>query len=96
LRGYVDRAGPDTVAGWAQSETHPEIPVCLDILVDARRVMCVLANRYRADLRTAGFGSGKHGFEVQLSAGVSGRVEVRRSADHAYLALTEAAAAVAA
>ena len=61
-------------------------------VVDGRRVLRALANRYRADLREAGVGSGKHSFEVRLPAGVSGRVEVRRSADQAPLALTEAAA----
>jgi hypothetical protein len=90
LRGYVDRAGPDVVAGWAQNEKHPEAPMRLDIIVEGRRVMCALANRYRADLRAAGPGSGKHSFEVPLPAGVSGRVEVRRSTDQALLALAEA------
>jgi hypothetical protein len=96
LRGFVDQAGPRTVSGWAQDELQPERPVCLDILVDGKRVMRALANRYRADLREAGLGSGKHSFEVQLPAGISGDVEVRRSADQAELALTEAAAAIAA
>jgi type VI protein secretion system component Hcp len=96
LRGFVDQAGPSAVSGWAQDELQPERPVCLDILVDGKRVMRALANRYRADLREAGLGSGKHSFEVQLPAGISGDVEVRRSADQAELALTEAAAAIAA
>jgi len=68
----------------------------LDILVDGRRIMRVLANRYRADLRQAGMGSGKHSFEAQLPAGIFGRIEVRRSFDQADLALTEAAMALAA
>jgi hypothetical protein len=96
LRGFVDQAGPHVVSGWAQCEAQPELPVCLDILADGRRVMRALANRYRADLREAGLGSGQHSFEVQLPAGVNGRVEVRRSSDQAPLALTEAAAAIAA
>jgi autotransporter-associated beta strand protein len=96
LRGYVDVAGPGTVAGWAQNVSRPEDPVCLDILVDGRRVVRALANRYRADLREAGLGSGQHAFEVALPPGVSGHIEIRRSSDRASLALTEAAAALAA
>jgi hypothetical protein len=84
------------VAGWAQSETNPETPVCLDILVDGKRVMLALANRYRADLQKAGLGSGKHSFEVELPVGVFGRVEVRRSADQSCLSVTTAAAQAAA
>ena len=96
LRGFVDHAGPKVVSGWAQNELQPEAPVCLDILVDGKRLMRVLANRYRADLREAGMGSGKHSFEAQLPAGIFGRIEVRRSFDQADLALTEAAMALAA
>ncbi len=96
LRGFVDLAGPAVVAGWAQSETNPETPVCLDILVDGKRVMLALANRYRADLQKAGLGSGKHSFEVELPVGVFGRVEVRRSADQSCLSVTTAAAQAAA
>jgi hypothetical protein len=91
LRGFVDRAGPEVVSGWAQSETYTEIPVSLVVLVDGRRVASVLADRFRADLRAAGLGSGKHAFEVVLPTGVRGRVEVRRTLDQAPLALTEAA-----
>ena len=90
LSGFIDIAGPQMVAGWAQDEANPERPVCLDILVDGRRVQRVLANRYRADLRRAGKGSGRHAFEVQIES-VGGVVEVRRSADQALLMPTDAA-----
>jgi uncharacterized repeat protein (TIGR03803 family) len=103
LRGYVDLAGPFVVSGWALNAGAPEAPVCLDILQGGRRIARVLANRYRADLREAGFGSGCHGFEIylpagqvpagQVPAGQAGAVEVRRAADGAALHLTEAALA---
>ncbi len=91
LHGFIDQAGPDSVTGWAQSEIQPEIPVCLDIFLDGRRVMRVLANRYRADLRAAGLGSGCHGFEARRPGGFMGNVEVRRAADGAGLDLSSAA-----
>jgi hypothetical protein len=96
LRGYVDQAGPKIVSGWAQCESDPEAPIRLDILVEGKRVMRLLANRYRADLRDAGLGSGRHSFEALLPAGVSGKVEVRRSSDLSRLELTETALALAA
>jgi hypothetical protein len=77
LRGFVDQAGPDMVSGWAQDDAQPEIPVCLDILVDGRRVQCVLANLYRDDLRQAGIGSGKHSFQYRSPPGTAGQVDVR-------------------
>ncbi|MDD2796340.1 MAG: hypothetical protein PHE40_10925, partial [Acidocella sp.] len=88
LRGYVDVAGPRRCAGWAQAEAAPEAPVCLDIFVDERRAGRVLANRYREDLRTAGLGSGNHGFELDLPEGLHGTIEVRRASDQAVLPLS--------
>ena len=64
------------------------MPVCLDVLLDGRRAMRVLANLYRADLRQAGLGSGCHAFEVTLPGGTTGTVEVRRSADDTQLPQT--------
>ncbi len=94
LRGFVDVAGPHILTGWAQCEATPEVPVCLDVLLDGTYLTSLLANRYRADLRSAGLGSGIHGFELRLPR--AGRVEVRRAADQAVLPLTEAALATAA
>jgi hypothetical protein len=93
LRGYVDVAGPYSVEGWAQCITDPETPVSMDVIIDGRRVMRVLANQYRADLREAGMGSGCCAFAVQLPDGHFGKIEVRRSSDQASLPQTVQAAA---
>ena len=92
LRGFVDRVGPAIVSGWAQCTTQPEEPVCLDILVDGKRLLRALANRYREDLHQAGLGSGNHSFEVHLPQGTTGPIEVRRTFDQAPLSLTDTAA----
>ncbi|MBB5373128.1 NF038122 family metalloprotease [Acidocella aromatica] len=93
LRGFIDIAGPDRVTGWAQCEASPEAPVALDILAGGVPVARVLANLYRADLRRAGLGSGCHGFELILPAGVEGPITIRRALDGALLPFTEAALA---
>jgi len=89
LRGFVDEAGPERAAGWAQCEASPEVPVCLDIFVDGVRVMRALANLYRADLRDAGLGSGNHAFSVELPEPTTGVVEVRRTIDQELLPQTD-------
>ena len=89
LLGFIDEAGPMRASGWAQCETSPEAPVCLDILVDGVRVLRALANRYRADLQEAGFGSGNHAFAVDLPEPTGGTVEVRRTIDQHPLPLTD-------
>ena len=76
LRGFIDIAGPGQVAGWAQWEGTPELPVCLEIWRDETRLARVLANLERADLHAAGLGSGRHGFELALPPG-SGAIRVR-------------------
>jgi hypothetical protein len=92
LRGFVDQASNGgVVSGWAQNIMQPEVPVILYVLVDGLPVARVLANQYRADLRSAGLGSGCHAFEFLLPHGVTGKIEVR-AASGALLPLTEAAA----
>jgi hypothetical protein len=83
-------AGPGVVEGWAQDEADAETPVALDVLRGGRRIGRVLANRYRADLRDAGLGSGCHAFRFALPPG-DGKVAVVRTADGATLPLTESA-----
>ena len=95
LRGYVDIAGPDSVAGWAQDFGAPERPVVLDILCKGQRLGRVLANAYREDLRAARLGSGCHGFSLPLAPPAAGPVSVRRAQDGAALPRTEAAQAAA-
>ena len=96
LRGFVDVATLERVAGWAQDADSPEEPVALEVSVGDTPVLCLLANAYRGDLRRAGFGSGCHAFAAQLPAGYIGAVVIRRVVDGASLALTEAAMALAA
>ena len=68
LRGQVDHASNNCIAGWAQNTDHPEAPVCLDIYAGGQLIGQVLANRYREDLARTGIGSGRYGFEF-MSAG---------------------------
>ena len=88
LHGYIDTAGPDFCAGWAQDIFAPETPVVLGVLVDGICIAQILANEYRPDLRAAYLGSGCHGFRFTLP--VPGNAEIRRAADGAPLALGSA------
>ena len=88
LRGFVDHVEAKRIMGWAQSADHPEAPVCLDIYAGGRLIGQVLANRYREDLKRTGLGSGCHGFDFALPAGLQAApeaIEVRRSLDGAVL-----------
>ena len=91
LRGFVDRVSPHLVEGWAQNADFPEVAVCLDILAGGTLVGQVLANRYRADLKHAGLGSGCHSFAFASPDGIvfaPDVVEVHRSLDGSALKLS--------
>jgi GT2 family glycosyltransferase len=64
--GFLDRASPESVEGWAVDLRHPERRVKLDILVDATVVGTVAADLPRPDIRQAGYGDGNCGFTLQL------------------------------
>ena len=94
LLGHIDLVSPRRIAGWAQDVDQREAPVCLEIRAGGRLIGQVLANRYRADLARAGLGSGRHGFEFPIPAGLvfaADTVEVRRALDGAALGLSIAA-----
>jgi hypothetical protein len=83
LRGHIDQAGP-VLCGWAQDVATPEVPVELELVCAGQVQRRFLANRYRADLRSMGLGSGCHAFELAMSA-LAESFMLRRVADGAML-----------
>jgi hypothetical protein len=66
LKGFVDRAFNGRLYGWCAVAGRPD-PVPLELLLDGRVAARFHADRYREDLEKAGIGSGRHGFELDLS-----------------------------
>jgi len=89
LRGQLDAATRDRIAGWAQDAAFPDMPVALQVLDNNVPIARVLANHVRGDLAEAGFGAGRHGFEIVMPGGLSPQarhvIRVRREADSAEL-----------
>ncbi len=85
LRGYVEIADRHSIAGWALQESHPDVPVRLEVVDNAVVIAEVLAKRYRPDLEAAGIGDGRHAFLLDLAQPLDPCVEheiiVRRAAD---------------
>ncbi len=84
LCGFVDVVSPTRILGWAQNPDRPEVPVCLDILVDGKMIGRTLANIYREDLAHANLGSGCHSFVFTLQTAIDPKrqsVSVQRSLD---------------
>ncbi len=88
LRGWVEGLSSDALWGWAQDMGDLQNPVCLHVVADGCVIGRVLANRFRADLRDAGLGCGRHAFQFQAPKGVDlskARIELRRASDRAAL-----------
>jgi hypothetical protein len=68
--GYLDAASRTQVSGWAWIPGHPDEPLALEVLDNGEVIARVLANRYRADLKAASIGDGRHGFELLIPRGL--------------------------
>lgn len=77
FEGYVDRIEDGRLLGWA-CEIGQAQPVAVTLFRDADPVADVLAHDHRQDLEIQGFGTGRHGFAVEL-AGLGFTPETRVS-----------------
>ena len=68
LQGWLDAAEARLVRGWARDAANSDMPVPVEVVVDGLVLGSTLANHYRADLATAGYGQGRHGFEFRFPA----------------------------
>ncbi len=89
LRGHLDVARRDMVAGWAWDAQRPHEPVALEILDNGEVVARLQASDYRLDLENAGVGDGRHGFLWRVPGGLAPHkrhvIAVRRAGDGAEL-----------
>ena len=85
LRGNLEHASPIRIKGWAQDTSQPTQPVALTLSVNDEIVCRFLANRFRADLKKAGIGQGRHSFDLatpnRLSREKVQVIRVQREAD---------------
>ena len=65
LQGFVDGFDDGVLFGWAARQGDSR-PVTLEILRDGRSLGTAVASLYRQDLKNAGIGDGRHGFEFRL------------------------------
>ncbi|MBF0860308.1 glycosyltransferase [Gluconobacter sp. LMG 31484] len=84
LPGYLDIATRRRIAGWAQAGESGD-PAALQVLDNGRLIARVIANQHRPDLKQAGFGDGRLGFDLLIPAPLSAHerhiIQVRREAD---------------
>ena len=66
MNGFVDYVSSTSVSGWAWDPRKPNDPVVVRISRNGRPIAYATADRFREDLRTAGFGNGCHSFLIDL------------------------------
>ncbi len=65
MKGNIDFFDRTLIKGWAFDEESGS-PIRLAVHIDDQAPLHFLANAYREDLEKAGFGSGRHAFEIEL------------------------------
>jgi hypothetical protein len=65
--GLIEGVRDGQLYGWCWLTQTPD-PVTLDVLVDDRFIMRVVADTFRQDLRDASIGMGRHGFFIPIEA----------------------------
>jgi hypothetical protein len=63
FEGLIEGVRGTQLYGWCRLTASPD-PVTLDILVDDRVALSIIADTFRQDLLDAGMGAGSHGFVV--------------------------------
>jgi molybdenum cofactor biosynthesis enzyme MoaA len=72
LNGFLDFIDGTTVGGWAWDPRTPNDPVVVEISRNGRIIATARADRFREDLRAAGFGNGCHSFQIELPLEATG------------------------
>jgi len=67
VAGHCDGYRNHAIQGWAWYPEHPDVPVEIELLIDEVFVATTTAENYRADLRKAGIGEGRHGWRFPFS-----------------------------
>lgn len=70
--GYLDTITTSNIVGWAYQGDHPNTALEVHIYITnnstgEQNILVTTANIYRADLESAGYGNGQHGFNCSIS-----------------------------
>jgi hypothetical protein len=66
--GFLELADAEFIAGWAWDKKQPNGPLLVDIYDGEKKLATAVADQFRADLRDAGIGDGRHGFVYRTPA----------------------------
>ncbi len=64
--GSLDGSVYGTARGWAFDPENPEANVAVELSLDGKAFVTLVANIFREDLLNAGFGDGRHAFSITM------------------------------
>lgn len=67
MRGHIDFALDDRVAGWAWDPETPDVSLSLVVVADGEAIGRCVADQFRDDLLKGKIGDGRHGFVFRYS-----------------------------
>ena len=70
--GYVERIDPTAIRGWCCDLENPDRSLLVELVSGNGSRAVTAANIHRQDVKEAGFGNGKHGFELDVGGLVLG------------------------
>ncbi len=65
--GFIDRATPTAIEGWAYDTHNPGSHVTVEAVISNGKRIVAVAHSYRKDVEDAGYGNGAYGFFLDLS-----------------------------
>jgi hypothetical protein len=87
--GNFEQATERALVGWAWDPSRPDAPITIDVFDGTNKVASAPADQFRADLRAAEKGNGKHGFLLpfppQLQDGKEHTLSIRPAGSDAAL-----------
>lgn len=67
LYGVIDVVSPNRIAGWAIDRTDDRAALLIDVTREGRPVATVRADRIRKDLERGNVGTGRYGFNCEIT-----------------------------
>ena len=90
LVGFVERVDQTVIRGWVYDKRDANTPVAVEAVASNGKRVVALANGFRADVRDAGHGDGRCGFDLDVgSLGLTTETIIVRSVGGRHLITSE-------
>ena len=79
VRGYIDRYANHVIVGWVADLEAPMSALPIQMLAGETILRSLNSDLFREDLRNAGHGDGRHGFEIPMDYALLKEIAKKKS-----------------